>query len=92
MKLEKYKVKMKQADLRNIPPCYLRNAIDAMPSLLREIIRSAASSEEGDKFKFGDGYVKVSSDAVVEIHGLTPVEKERILSKLKIFDVQQIEP
>ncbi len=88
----KYKVRMKQADIRSIPPCYLRNAIDAIPSILREILRSEGCSEEGNKLKFGAGYVKVCSDAVVEIHGLTAAERERILSKLKIFDVQQIEP
>lgn len=90
--MEKYKVRMKQIDIRSIPPCYLRNAIDAIPSILKEILRSEGCREEGDEFRFGKGYVKVSGDAVMEIHGLNAAEKERILSKLKIFEVQQIEP
>lgn len=89
--MEKYKVRMKQADLRGIPPCYLKNAIDAIPSILKEILHSMGCREEGDKFKFGGGYVKISSDAVLEIQGLSPVEKEKILSKLNIFEVQRIE-
>lgn len=93
--LEKYKIKMKQADVRNIPPCYLRNAMDAVPSVVREILRSGAEACEGEgeegKFRFEEGYVCVRGDATIEIHGLKAEARDRILSKLKHFDVEKVE-
>lgn len=91
MELEKYKIKMKQSDIRNIPSCYLRNAMNAVPSIVRDLLISEADEIFKDgKLRIGENYVSIGSDATLEIYGASPEARERILSKLKLFDIEKV--
>lgn len=84
---------MRQTDLRNIPPCYLRNSIDAVPSTIRDLLLTdeACEGEEKDgKIRFGACRVNVKSDATVEIYGANAELRDRILSKLQHFDIEKV--